>query len=216
MDQNEITERALTVPEQAKGILIRTNEDYIKAGEILLVIKDLRKEIDSFFDPIAKKAYEAHKEVVAQKKRADAPLVEAEGIIKPRISAYLAEQERIRREEESRLREIARKEEEDRRLLDAIAAEAAGENEEAAAILDEKPMVAPVIVPKSVPKVQGISTQKRWTYRITNPALIPREFMAIDEQKIGAVVRAMKDQAKIAGVEVYSEDVIAAGRRAFA
>jgi hypothetical protein len=40
--------------------------------------------------------------------------------------------------------------------------------------------------------------------------------MTIDEQKIGAVVRAMKDQAKIPGVEVFSEDVVAAGRRSFA
>ncbi|MFA6290154.1 MAG: hypothetical protein WC637_00155 [Victivallales bacterium] len=214
MDQNEITERALTVPEQAKAIMIRTNDDYVRAGEILLVIKDLRKEIDSFFDPICKKAFEAHKEAVAQKKRADAPLVEAEGIIKPRISAWNAEQEKIRQAEEMRLREIARKEEEERRLQEAIQAEAFGQKEEAAAILDEKPQVAPVIVPKSVPKVQGISTQKRWTFRISNPALIPREYLTIDEQKIGAVVRALKDQAKIPGVEVYSEDVISAGRRA--
>jgi len=62
--------------------------------------------------------------------------------------------------------------------------------------------------------VQGISTTKRWSFRITNPALVPREYLTVDEQKIGAVVRALKDQAKIPGVEVFSEDTISAGRRA--
>jgi tetratricopeptide (TPR) repeat protein len=214
MDQNEITERALTVPEQAKAIMIKSNEDYVRAGEILLVIKDLRKEIDSFFDPICKKAFEAHKEAVAQKKRADAPLVEAEGIIKPRIGAYLAEQEKIRQAEETRLREVARKEEEDRRLLDAIAAEQAGEKEEAAAILDEKPQVAPIIVPKSVPKVSGVSTQELWDFEITNESLIPRQYLTPDIKAIGKVVDGLKSKTNIPGVRVFSTTIIKAGRRA--
>jgi hypothetical protein len=213
MEANEIQERALTVPEQAKAIIIITNEDYTRAGEILLTIKDIRKEIDATFDPIIKKAHEAHKEAVAQKKKIDAPLIEAEGIIKPRISDYLAEQERIRRAEENRLREIARKEEEERQLMEAIAAEQAGETEEAAAIINEPVYVAPVVVPKSVPKIQGVSTQKRWTFRVVDPSKVPREYLAVDEQKIGAVVRALKDQCKINGVEVYSEDIVTAGRR---
>ena len=111
MEAKEITERALTVPEKAKAIIIQSNDDFIKAGEILTVIKSLRKEIDATFDPIIKKQLEAHREAIAQKKKVDAPLIEAEGIIKPRMAAWNTEQERIRREEEDRLREIARKQE---------------------------------------------------------------------------------------------------------
>ena len=223
MEAQEITERALTVPEQAKGLMIKSHEDYARAGEMLLVIKDLRKEIDATFDPIIKKAHEAHKEAVAQKKKVDAPLVEAEGIIKPRIAAWNAEQERLRREEEARLREIARKQEEERLLMEAIAAEeeakangATNEEaaQEAAAIIAEPVYVAPVVVQKAVPKVSGIAMQQRWKFRIVNAALIPREYMTIDEQKIGAVVRALKDQTRIPGIEVYPEDIVMAGRRA--
>jgi hypothetical protein len=212
MDQNEIQERALTLPEQAKVIVIKSHDDYVKAGEILLVIKDLRKEIDSFFDPICKKAFETHKEAVAQKKRADAPLVEAEGIIKPRISTWNAEQERVRQAEERRLQEIARKEEIDRKLAEAIAAPV----EEQETILNEPVYVAPVIVPKAVPKVQGVSMSKRWTFKIDDEAKIPREYLSVDLIKIGAVVRALKDQAKIPGIRIYAEDVVMAGRRAVA
>jgi seryl-tRNA synthetase len=223
-EQRQVAERALTIPEQARSIEITSNEDYTRAGELLLIIKDLRKQIDSTFDPIIKKQHEAHKEAVAQKKKVDAPLVEAEGIIKPRIASWNAEQERIRREEEARLREIARKEEEERRLAEALAAEEEAKRngasrEEAAAevetILNEPVYVAPVIVPKSTPRVQGISTVTRWKFRVVNPTVVPREYLVVDEQKIGGVVRAMKDATNIPGIEVYSEDSISAGRRAF-
>lgn len=209
----EIQERALTVPEKARIVKIMDDKTYEAAGEILLQIKDLRKQIDAAFDPIIKKAHEAHKEAVAQKKRADAPLVEAENIIKPQISAYLAEKERQRREEEERLREEARKQEEEERLRAAIAAEQAGQKDVAEEIMEAPVVVAPVVVPKTAPKVAGISTQKRWAFRIANEKLIPREYLKVDEVKIGGVVRALKDKTNIPGVEVYSEDIVAAGRR---
>jgi hypothetical protein len=213
MEQNEIVERALTIPDRAKAITIQSNDDYIRAGEILLTIKELRKEINSFFDPICAKAFEAHKEAVAQKKRADAPLVEAEGIIKPRIAAWNAEQERIRKAEEDRLREEARKQEEERRLEDAILAEQSGNKEEAAAIMDTPVQAPVVVVPKSVPKVAGVAMTKQWKFRITDANKIPRQYLTVDEQKIGAIVRALKDQANIPGVEVFSVDSVSAGRQ---
>lgn len=214
MNQQEITERALTVPDQARAVEIKSNDDFVRAGEILLVIKDLRKQIDETFDPIIKKQHEAHKEAVAQKKKVDAPLVEAENIIKPRIAAWSAEQERIRREEEARLRKIAQKEDEDRRLHDAILAEETGDKAMSEEILSAPAQSATVVVPKSVPKVAGVNMVKQWKFRIVNPAMIPREYLTPDEIKIGGVVRALKDQAHIPGVEVYSVDNVSAGRRA--
>ena len=151
---------------------------------------------------------------MAQKKKVDAPLVEAEGIIKPRIAAWNAEQERIRREEEARLREQARKEEEERRLQEAILAEQNGQTEAAEEIMAAPVQPPPVVVPKTVPKVSGVSMVKQWKFRVVNPALIPREYMVPDETKIGGVVRALKDQAHIPGVEIYSVDSVSAGRRA--
>lgn len=213
MEAKEITERALTVPDQARAAVIQSNDDYVKAGAILVVIKDLRKQIDSFFDPIIKKQYEAHKEAVAQKKRADAPLVEAEGIIKPRLAAWNAEQERLRKEEEERLQEIARKEEEERRLKEAILAEQFGDKEEAEAIINTPIQAPPVVAPKTVPKVAGVSFTKQWKFRIKDPLKVPREYLAVDEVKIGQVVRALKDQTNIPGVEVFSIDGVS-GRAA--
>ena len=209
----EVTTLALSVPDQANAIIIKTNDDFARAGQLLITIKGIRKKIEDTFKPIKQKMDAAKKEVLDQEKAADAPLAQAEAIIKPRIAAWNAEQERIRREEEDRLREIARKQEEERRLKEAVAAEQAGNKAEAEAIIEAPIEPPPVVVPKSVPKVAGVSFTKQWKFRITDPNKIPREYLTPDEVKIGQIVRALKDQAKIPGVEVYSVDGVS-GRAA--
>lgn len=213
-DETEIvSKKALSVPEQARAIQVVDAETYTQAGQVLITIKGLRKEIGAAFDPIIKKAHEAHKEAKAQKDKAEAPLIEAENIIKPALAAYDREQERLRREEEERQREIARKAEEERRLREAEQAEKEGRNEEAQAIIEEPVYVPPVVLEKTTPKVQGISMQKVWKFRVTNEALIPREYMTPDMVKIGGVARATKGSIQIPGVEIYSEDIVKAGAR---
>jgi hypothetical protein len=211
----EVNTLALSVPDQAKMItVIKNNNDYRRAANILLTIKDIRKKIEATFKPIKQKFDAAKKEVLDQEKAADRPLIEAENWIKPLISGYLIEQEKIRQAEERRLQEQARKEEEERRLLEAIEAEKNGQQDEAQAIIDAPVQAPPVVVPKAVPKVEGISMRENWKFRITSEKAIPREFLKVDEVKIGAYVRAMKSAGNIPGVEIYNEATIGAGRRA--
>jgi hypothetical protein len=220
----EVNTLALSVPDQAKQITtITNNTDYTRAGEILLTIKEIRKKIENTFKPIKRKMDAAKKEVLDQEKAADKPLAEAEAWIKPLISNYLAEQERIRKDEEDRLRGIARKEEEERQLMAAIEAEEEAKRngatkEEAAAeaqIIIETPVqAAPVVVPKSVPKVAGVSVSKQWKFRIIDVNKIPREYLMPDEKAIGGVVTRTQGRVAIPGVEAYSVDVVSAGRRA--
>jgi hypothetical protein len=212
MDQSnevkEVTTLALSVPDQAKQISIKSMDDYVRAGEIMLTIKAIRKKITDTFKPIKQKMDAAKREVLDQEDLADKPLREAEAWLSPQIVSWNREQERIRQVEETRLREIARKAEEERKLAEAIAAPIA----EQAAILDEPVIVSPVIVPKSVPKVAGMSIRDNWKFRVANEKLIPREYLKVDEVKIGQVVRALKDQTNISGVEVYNEGSVS-GRR---
>ena len=213
----EVTTLALSLPEQAKQIVVIANtEDYTRAGQILLTIKEIRKKIENTFKPIKQKMDAAKKEVLDQEKLADKPLAEAEAWIKPLISSYNAEQERIRKAEEDRLRKIAEDEEKERRLNEAVAAEQSGNKEEAEAIIEAPIQVPPVVVQKTVPKVHGVSFTKLWKFRITNAALIPNEYKIPDETKIGGVVRATKGTVQIPGVEIYSEDSVSAGRRSIA
>ena len=205
---NEVTTLALSVPEQAKQISIKTMDDYVRAGEIMLTIKAIRKKITETFKPIKQKMDAAKQEVLDQERAADAPLKEAEALLSPQIIAWNREQERIRQEEERRLQEEARKQEEERRLQEAILAEQHGQKEEAEAIMETPVQVAPVVVPKSVPKVSGMSIRDNWKFKITNEKLIPREYLKVDEVKIGQVVRALKSAANIPGIEVYNEGTV--------
>jgi hypothetical protein len=140
-------------------------------------------------------------------------LVEAENHLKPMISRYQAEQERIRQEEEARIRRELAKQEEEARLQAAIEAEKAGHKAEAEEILSEPVPVSPVILPKTTPKVEGISSREVWKFRIVDATKIPREYMVPDEVGIGSVVRSTKGKVQIPGVEIYKESVVSAGRR---
>jgi hypothetical protein len=124
------------------------------------------------------------------------------------MSAWDAEQERIRREEQRRLEEEARKAEEERLLAAAAAAWAAGNVEESEAIIAEPIVVTPIILAKETPKMEGGPVYRTiWKFEITDATLIPRQYLTPDEVKIGGVVRALKNQANIPGVRIYSERV---------
>ena len=114
----EVEQRALTLPEKANHIQILDVDTFKEAAEFTLTLRTIKKEIDNTFDPIVKKAYEAHKEAVAQKKKVMEPVEQAQKIIDGKIGEFHAEEERKRKAEEDRLRkeaeEQARKEEEER------------------------------------------------------------------------------------------------------
>ncbi len=211
----ELQQLALSIPDRARAIIITSAETYQQAGNVLLVIKDLKKQIDNTFDPIIQKANLAHKEAVAQKKKVAGPLDEAEQIIKPKIGTYVAEEERKRRLEEERLQQEARARAEAEAVERAAAAEKNGDKQEAEALLNEGFDVPTVVVPKTTPKVEGISTRMMWKYRIKDQRQIKSEYLMPDEKKIGAIVRAMGKEATslVGGIEVYAESVVAAGRR---
>jgi len=208
----EIEKKALTIPEQAKQIAVTDNATFQVAAAFLLDVKALQKQINETFDPIVKKAHEAHKEAVAQKKKVEAPLLQAEALVKPQMAAYIEEQERRRRQEEARLQAEAIKRDEEARLAEATTLEKAGNDEEAARVISTPSFAAPVVAPKLTPKVEGVAAKQIWKWRITNSYEIPREYLIPNEGAITAVVRSLKGAANIPGVQVYAETNISAGR----
>jgi hypothetical protein len=199
------SKQALTVYYQAKAIKVIDNLSMTAADDLIKSMRLVRKEIGLAFDPIIAKAHSAHKEAKAQKDRAELPLIQAEEFLKPQIKKYLADQEAIRQAEEGRLRLEAQKAEEERRITEAAQLEAEGHKEEAEAILDTP---APIVMPtveKTTPKADMRIYGKKWTYRIINEDLIPREFLSPNPVIIGARVRSLKGKCKIDGIEVYEE-----------
>lgn len=218
----ELQQRSLTIPEQARGVVVTDNETLLRANEVLLSVKDLRKEIDAEFDPAIKSAHEAHKKVLELKRKVEAPLVEAEAFLKPQISRYMQEQERKRREEEERLRQEALRQEEERRLAEAAMAEEEGDNETAEAIISEPIYVPPPVVAPSTPKLQGVAIRETYRAQVVDfMALVravaagqaPIQCLKADEVYLNQRARADKKALRIPGVVAYSESNVAAGRR---
>jgi hypothetical protein len=220
-DQREIEQMAMSIPAHAKALKIIDAASYQRGGELIVAIKGLRKQIDECFDPIVKKAHEAHKEAVAQKKKVEAPLVEAEGLLKPALAAWDTKQEELRRAEQRRLEEEARKRAEDEQLAYAAQAERCGDKEAAQAILDAPVEVAPVIM-TTAPKLAGVSYRETWSAQVTDMmALVkavaagqqPLSLLVVNIPGLNGMARALKGALNIPGVKAVCEKTVAAGSR---
>ena len=220
----EVEQRALTLPEKATHIQIMDAETFKEAAEFTLTLRTIKKEIDNTFDPIVKKAHEAHKEAVAQKKKVLEPVEQAQKIIDGKIGEFHAEQERLRRAEEERLRkeaeEQARKEEEERRLEEASRLEQEGNSEMAEALL-EAPLAPPVVViPKietQAPKVDGLSVTKIYKGEVVNLAQLiqavaqgraPIGLLEVNQTALNGMARALKEAFSVPGCRVVVESSV--------
>lgn len=137
-----------------------------------------------------------------------APLRRRELALKQAIGDYQAA---VRAAAERARQEAAREAERERQRLAKAAAKAEAEGRERAA--EKLEQRAQQVVEEYVPPPEapsGISTREVWRFEVTDPAQVPREYMSVDERKIGAVVRALKNQAGIPGVRVWCEQVVVA------
>lgn len=201
----------------AKDFKITSAEQYVASADRLKGIKALMKKIDETFDPHIKSANETHKNLVAEKRKHQQPLLDAESVIKREVVRYQLAEEQKRREAEARAQEEARKE---REKLEAKAAkaEAKGKTEQAAALsMAAASVVLPMVAP-STPKVAGISTRTTWKAEVTNlmelvkavaAGSVPINALQANETFLNNQARAMKETLAYPGVKAVSETGIA-------
>lgn len=202
-ERKKLIKKTGNVYEEAKALVIQDDDQFHVASDILQAIKGLQKEIDAHYDPAIKKAHDAHKAILEAKKKQSEPLKQAERILKSKIVTYHDEQERIRREEERKRQEELRKQEEERRLNEAI------ETGDESAL--EEPVVVPEVKVEDTTKHKGISYSTIWKFRVKDKSKVPEEYKIIDEVKVGQVVRAMKENTSIPGIEAYPEKIARSG-----
>lgn len=224
-----VTSEALAWPARARTLTIRDDATYTSAGAALVTIKDQRQQIADAYGPHIKRAHEAHKALLADQKAAEAPLVEAETILKAALSTYERAQEAERRAEQQRLEAAARQAEETRRLAEAAALEreATATNdptlrEEAQRVLDAPLVVSgAVMAPTTTPKLAGVSYRSKWSARVVSlQALVtwvsahPDHLHLLDANQgaIDGLARAMKAHLRIPGLEAVETPVVAVRR----
>jgi hypothetical protein len=205
-DTKQSDSKAMTAVEQARALTITTAAEYTAADVMCTGLKELEKEIITTFKEPKEKAWSAHKAIVAAEAKHLEPVQQARKIIKSKMSEWQEAEEKRRCEEEARLQAEANKLAEEQALKAAEEAQKAGDTAQAEAILAAPVSAPPLVLPSAAPKVKTV-IQTRWTFRIVDVKLIPREYLIPDTNKIGAVVRATKGGVKIPGVEAFSQRV---------
>lgn len=191
-------------------IVINTAEQFTDAGEKLKRVKSALKQIEDKRTEYTAPLNKTVKAINEDAKAASAPWLAAESGIKRAMIEYQNEQDRIRQEEQRKADEAARKERE-RIEAQAKRAAEAGKTDKAEALEERAATVVAPVIQREAPKVAGINMRDVWKFEITDPNAVPREYLVIDESKIRKVVGALKADANIPGVRVYSEKQMAAG-----
>jgi hypothetical protein len=214
--QNMATEIAKTLG-ALNALEVSSEGEYREAVDALNAITSKRKTLEEKRLEITR-PLDAAKKAIMDFFRAPADVLDkAERVIKGALSAFeVRRRERI----EAERRELQRKADEaaaaERKRLAAEAERLAAEGRvETAALKIERAETLQAREITTVPgeKVKGVSYRTTWNYRIADADAIPREFMMVDEQKIRRYVSAMKGDTKIAGVEVFTEQHVAATGR---
>jgi hypothetical protein len=200
---------ALALISRASGLVVRNQDDLDGANDYLAEIKRRIEYFSNLYDPQIAKANALHKGLCADKKQFVGPLEQAAKVINPKIADYLYEEDQ-KRLAVARARQLA----EDKAAREAEkAADKAHELiqngqegrvaavvEKAAEKIEAIKAAAPVMPDKPV---ADFALRETWSFRVKDALLIPRKYLLIDEVTIGKIVRAMKDQTDIPGIEPY-------------
>lgn len=216
--ETEFEQKALTIPDQVKALIITDSESYISMSDLMKAIDGLIEQVNEGYDDLIREAHLHHKKLIAKKARYADPLLLGKKEAKRRMEAYDAEQKKIAEAEAARLREEARKIEEQRLLNEALAAEAEGDKETLREIEEEmsRPVyVPPVYIPPATPKVSGVVFRTYYHHRVTNlkelvlavsRGIAPIQCLKADDVFLGAQATSFKKEGILfPGVESYSE-----------
>ena len=221
-----IDQKALTYAEQIKALPpIKDQTEYLQVGTLWQIGKELLKEIDGAYDDLVKSAHKLHKDLVAKKAKFYNPTEAGVKAAKKLMSDFELEEKKAREADQKRLEDIARKEEEERLLLEALEAEEEAKAngatpqeaaQEAEAIINEPVYVAPVVLQKTTPKVQGVVFREIWKAQVVNfrdlvvavaAGKAPIQALKADEVFLGQQARSLKQALNIPGVKSFSERV---------
>ena len=188
---------------KAKDTAINNQNDYENVIGLRRQLKEYKARLDKRYLPMKKKTHEAWKEVCDRINDYDKPIAEADKKLKLSMSDYTTRQERERRAEEDRIRREA--EEKEKARIEEELKEVGYKEEEAKQEAEKIDLYVPEVKIEDKTKVEGVSYRTNYKYRIADVSKIPVAYMMPDEKKIGGVVRAMKENTNIPGIEIYTE-----------
>lgn len=209
--------KVATALDYAKTLIIKDDKVCQEAIDYEHGLSALVKEIEGAFRPTLKKMDEAREGLYKEMTGRLTPVEEAKRLIKGKRIVYVEEQERIRKAEEARIQAEARRQAEEATLAAAIAAEEAGETEEAAAIIDEPVHVPVITVAKTVPSAGvGGAIKEIWSAEVVDfikllEAIVTGKasigLVEPNQTALNGMARSLKANMQIPGVRAVSRKV---------
>lgn len=171
---------------KAQFFLLDSNEKLATAAQVLNWIAVTKKKIEERRKFFVQPLNEQVDKINALFKGYVRPLTDARAIMDEKIIVWNRKQEAERLAEEEKVRRQAEK-------LSKKTGVAVQE------IIESAPVA-------EVPKTVGtLTVTKRWTHEILDPLVVPREYLMVDEVKIG---RAVRDGVRaIPGVRIYEKEI---------
>lgn len=241
-DANQLNTRAQSALTMVESMVIDSQETYDLAADELKAIKTKSTSLEAQRTAITGPINKALKAVNDLFRDPGQYLEQAEKIIKGKMLAYSAEQERIAAEERRKAEALVRAEQE-RMAREAAAKEAAAKAEadalmaagnaekaaevqaqaaiEAAIITATAQVMTAPVVEMSVAKVSGISQRSVWKAEVTDKAALIafiaatpqfQNLLDVNTSALNQMAKAMKDTMQIPGVRAFEEKTLAASR----
>jgi len=206
--QEEVKKQVDLIVRRAVKVKVMDQKSLSAAEGLIVQVKDFIKGVIEYFEDPIKKAHAAHKAILAKKNEALDPLLKAEKFLKNAVKDYLVEEERARRaaEEQRKFEQEAllAKLEKERDEGDTKAADETFEKIEE---IHEKSMKI-----EEAPQMTGVTKKTLIRWRVTDIDLVPRDLLMIDKAEVDEIVKRLKMNASIPGIEIY-EDLIVAMKR---
>ncbi len=200
----------------AKQLIIKDNDQYTLANELLKKVKGKQKELDVERKSITKPIDIAKKAAMDLYRPSQDALTKAENVLKNGIVTFATEQEKKRKADEEKLR----KEEEKKAKAKqgklnerAEKAEAEGKTEKADELREQAEEVetdVAFVLPESTERQQGVHFKENWKAQVFDENIVPRKYMIIDYKKLDKLAQAIKGKSDIPGVKFVSEKTVVA------
>jgi hypothetical protein len=188
----EITQDVAIVTRESKKLVkIVTEDEAKKASTFLAGVKTRLNRIEEVRVFYTKPLVEQQRNLNALFKQQSDPLTAVFNLVNGAVKDYLREQERIARAQEEKLR--IEQEKKNAKL------EAKGKTPD----FTPAPTVERAPTGFSSGMGGGVSAQKVWTHKIIDEALVPRQYLIVNEQAIKDAVKS--GTRSIAGVDIYED-----------
>lgn len=197
--------------DRAKLLTIQTKDEFDASTIFHQGIKSLKKELKIERESFTKPLNDLKSAFIQHFKPPETMLDEADRLLNTARLAYMKMQENLRLEEEQRLQAQALEQQKKQADLQKLEAEMHAENG-----VKPNPVQPALFTPLPTLQKQamptGTHTQKRSKFRVTSLKDVPRDYLVLDETKLGRIAVAAKGENEapfnIPGIEFYQETIL--------